>query len=255
MKFSANLGFLWNDRRLPDAIRAAKTAGFDAVECHWPYDIPIDEVTDALQETGLPMLGLNTRRGDVAAGDNGLSAVPGREDEASAAIDEAIAYAAAIGAQSVHVMAGFATGQRAHETFVTALTYACQEAERHGITILIEPLNKYDAPGYFLTTTAQALEIISAVNARNLRLMFDCYHVQLMEGDLTHRLTDLLPHIGHIQFASVPDRGAPDHGEVNFAYVFELITSLGYTAPLGAEYKPTEPTDQTLNWLKATQNP
>ena len=250
MKFSANLGFLWNDRPLPDAIRAAKAAGFDAVECHWPYDIPAAEVADALTETGLEMLGLNTRRGDVAAGDNGLSAIPGREEETRAAIDEAIRYARAIAAPNIHVMAGFATGAAAHEAFVSALQYACAQAALLGITILIEPLNKYDAPGYFLTTTGQALTIIADVAAPNLKLMFDCYHVQLMEGDLTHKLKSLLPHIGHIQFASVPDRGAPDHGEVNYAHVFEVITALGYAARLGAEYKSTDPTDQTLGWMK-----
>lgn len=250
MKFSANLGFLWNDRPLPDAIRAAKAAGFDAVECHWPYDVPAADVVDALAETGLEMLGLNTRRGDVAAGDNGLSAIPGREDEARAAIDEAIRYATATKTPNIHVMAGFASGVDAHQAFVQALTYACTEAANHGTTILIEPLNKYDAPGYFLSTTDQALDIMSAVNAPNLKLMFDCYHVQLMEGDLTHRLKSLLPKIGHIQFASVPDRGAPDHGEINYAYVFETIVALGYTAPLGAEYKSTQPTNHTLGWLK-----
>ncbi|MGJ8627912.1 MAG: hydroxypyruvate isomerase family protein [Sulfitobacter sp.] len=250
MKFSANLGFLWNDRPLLDAVRAAKAAGFDAVECHWPYDIPAAEVADALAETGLKMLGLNTRRGDVATGDNGLSAIPGREDEARGAIDEAICYAQAIAAPNIHVMAGFASGVEAHGTFVSALKYACAQAAPLGITILIEPLNKYDAPGYFLTTTDQALAVITDVAAPNLKLMFDCYHVQLMEGDLTHKLKSLLPQIGHIQFASVPDRGAPDHGEVNYAHVFEVITALGYAAPLGAEYKSTDPTDQTLGWMK-----
>ncbi|MGQ7846723.1 hydroxypyruvate isomerase family protein [Granulosicoccus sp. 3-233] len=249
MKFSANLGFLWNDRPLPEAIRAAKAAGFDAVECHWPYDIPADEVKAALRETGLPMLGLNTRRGDVNAGDNGLSAIPGREAEARAAIDEAIAYATAIGTSKIHVMAGFANGHEAHQCFVANLQYACTQAAPHDITILIEPLNKYDAAGYFLTTTEQALAIIEAVAAPTLKLMFDCYHVQLMEGDLTHRIEALLPWIGHIQFASVPDRGAPDHGEINYDHVFELTRRLGYDSPLGAEYKPGGNTDDTLGWL------
>lgn len=251
MKFSANLGFLWNDRPLPEAIRAAHAAGFDAVECHWPYDEPVEDVRAALQQTGLKMLGLNTRRGDVAAGDNGLSALPGREAEARVAIDEALAYAGEIDVPNIHVMAGFASGEAAHETFITALTYACEQAARQGAAILIEPLNSYDAPGYFLRTTTQALEIIKAVGAPNLKLMFDCYHVQLMEGDLSHKLETLLPQIGHIQFASVPDRGAPDHGEVNYAHIFDVIADLGYDAPLGAEYKPAAPTDETLGWLKA----
>lgn len=249
MKFSANLGFLWNDRPLPEAIRAARAAGFDAVECHWPYVIPADEVKAALDETGLRMLGLNTRRGDVGAGDNGMSAIPGREAEAREAIDEAIAYATAIDTPNIHVMAGFAAGDAARRTFVTNLQYACDQAAPHGITILVEPLNKYDAPGYFLATTDQALAIIEAVGAPNLKLMFDCYHVQLMEGDLTHRIAALLPSIGHIQFASVPDRGAPDHGEINYDHVFRVISDLGYTAPLGAEYKPAENTGDTLGWL------
>ncbi|AXI50490.1 MULTISPECIES: hydroxypyruvate isomerase family protein [unclassified Sulfitobacter] len=249
MKFSANLGFLWNDRPLPEAIRAARAAGFDAVECHWPYVIPADEVKAALDETGLRMLGLNTRRGDVDAGDNGLSAIPGREAEAREAIDEAIAYATAIDTPNIHVMAGFAAGDAARRTFVANLQYACDQAAPHGITILVEPLNKYDAPGYFLATTDQALAIIEAVGAPNLKLMFDCYHVQLMEGDLTHRIAALLPSIGHIQFASVPDRGAPDHGEINYDHLFRVISDLGYTAPLGAEYKPAGNTDDTLGWL------
>jgi len=250
MKFSANLGFLWADHPLPDAIHAAKAAGFDAVECHWPYDVPAQNLRAALEQTGLRMLGLNTRRGDVAEGENGLSALPGREGDARAAIDEALVYAIAIGTPNIHVMAGFANGRAAHETFVANLRYACEKAAPHGITILIEPLNKYDAPGYFLTTTDQALKVISDVGAANLKLMFDCYHVQLMEGDLTHRIKALLPSIGHIQFASVPDRGAPDHGEVNYDHVFAEIGKLGWNTAIGAEYKPDGPTDQTLAWMK-----
>ncbi len=250
LKFSANLGFLWADRPLPDAIRAAKAAGFDAVELHWPYDVPASEVADVLAETGLPCLGLNTRRGDVAAGENGLSALPGREVEARAAIDEALSYGQAIGARNVHVMAGVAEGSMAHDAFLGNLTYACEAAAPLGIGLLIEPLNRYDAPGYFLQTTTQAIEIIDAVGHAGLRLMFDCYHVQLTEGDLTHRLTDLLPYIGHIQFASVPDRGAPDHGELDYNHVFSVIEGLGYGRPLGAEYKPKGDTDDTLRWLQ-----
>ena len=250
-KFSANLGFLWSDLPLPAAIHAAKAAGFDAVECHWPYDTPAPQVQAALQATGLRMLGLNTRRGNPEKGDNGLCALPDRTTEARAAIDEALAYAVVISAANIHVMAGFSDGQAAHDTFVANLRYATQRAAAHGITILIEPLNAYDAPGYFLRTTQQARSIIQQVAAPNLKLMFDCYHVQLTEGDLTHRLQDLLPVIGHIQFASVPDRGTPDHGEVNYAHVFDVIVQLGFNAPLGAEYKPVGPTGQSLGWIQS----
>jgi len=249
MRFSANLGFLWSELSLPDAIRAAHAAGFDAVECHWPYDTPAAEVKAALDETGLAMLGLNTRRGDLSQKENGLAALPGREAEARAAIDEAMAYAAEIGAGAVHVMAGFATGPAARATFVTNLRHACANARDIGVTVLIEPLNRYDAPGYFLSTTAQAQEIITEVGETNLRLMFDCYHVQLMEGDLSHRIAALMPLIGHIQFASVPDRGPPDRGEVAYSHIFNLIESLGWAKPLGAEYKPMGPTAPTLGWL------
>ena len=176
---------------------------------------------------------------------------PAARWRARAAIDEAIAYARVLGTPNIHVMAGFASGALAERAFLENLAYACKAAAPHGMTILIEPLNRYDAPGYFLTTTEQAVEIIDRVGAANLKLMFDCYHVQLMEGDLSHRLENLAGVIGHIQFASVPDRGAPDHGEVNYAHVFQLIDRLGYDAPLGAEYKPTGDTGASLSWLAA----
>ncbi|MEO9518230.1 MAG: TIM barrel protein [Paracoccaceae bacterium] len=248
MKFSANLGFLWTELSLPDAIRAAKAAGFDAVECHWPFEVLAAEVKAALDETGLSMLGLNTRRGDLTKGENGLAALPGREADARAAIDEALTYADAIDARAIHVMAGFAKGARAHDTFVSNLEYACEQAGNR--TILIEPLNRHDAPGYFLETTDQAKAIISDIGAANLRLMFDCYHVGRTEGDLTTRLADLLPIIGHIQFASVPDRGTPDHGEINYTNLIRKIADLGWTLPLGAEYRPKGSTQAELGWLE-----
>ena len=253
MKLSANLGFLWNDRTLPDAIRAAKAAGFDAVECHWPYATPAEDIRAALDETGLPLLGINTVRGDVAGGENGLCALPGRENEARDAIDQALVYAVSTGARNIHAMAGFAHGASAENTFVSALEYACSQARPHGITILIEPLNHYDAPDYFLSATSHAEELIERVDQDNLKLMFDCYHVQLMEGDVSHRLERLRPIIGHIQFARVPDRGPPDGGELNYAYVFDVIRQIGWDAPIGAEYKSSQPTDETLGWMAAAR--
>lgn len=249
MKFSANLGFLWTDRALPEAIAAAADAGFDAVECHWPYDVPAADVSAVLSRTGLSMLGLNTRRGNLEAGENGLSALPGREDAARDAIDEAVAYGAAIGARMVHVMAGVADGGEAYACFARNLAYAARVASARGMEILIEPLNAHDAPGYFLNGTDQAVALIKEVAADNLKLMFDCYHIARAEGDLTARLSRLLPHIGHIQFAGVPDRGAPDEGEVAYTHIFEHIRTLGWTRPLGAEYKPFGPTEPTLGWL------
>ena len=251
MKFSANLGFLWIEHSLPDAIRAAKKAGFHAVECHWPYAVSTDEVNAALAETGLTMLGLNTVRGDVAGGENGLSALAGREVEARAAIDQAIAYAAAINTPNIHVMAGFAGGDAARQTFIENLRYATAQASEHGITVLIEPLNHHDAPGYFLQTSVQAKAIIEAVAMDNLRLMFDCYHLQIMEGDISRGLAAMMPIIGHIQIASVPDRAEPDSGELDYEHVFGVLKELGYEAPIGAEYKPRDGTGNGLEWLKS----
>lgn len=245
MRFSANLGFLWKDRPLPDAIHAAHCAGFDAVECHWPYDTPATEVRAALDATGLRMLGLNTQRGDVAGGENGLAALPARMQDARDAIRQAIDYADAIDAGAIHVMCGFASGPHAHDTFLDNLRFACAATQR---TILIEPLNRHDAPGYFLSTTDQAHDLIKAVGAPNLKLMFDCYHVGRTEGDLTTRLGALRDIIGHIQFASVPDRGAPDHGEVDYTHIFKVLAD--WPSPLGAEYKPAGDTDASLGWLR-----
>ncbi|MEC8642848.1 MAG: TIM barrel protein [Pseudomonadota bacterium] len=247
-QFSANLGFLWSDRSLVDAIHAAHDAGFDAVECHWPYEHDPADVKAALDDTGLPMLGLNTPRGDVAAGDNGLAALSGRRDEARAAIDRAIAYAGAIRTPNIHVMAGFAEGMPAEACFIDNLRYATELAP--DITFLIEPLNQHDAPGYFLNHTDQARRIIESVGAPNLKLMFDCYHIQILEGDLTRRLKANLDITGHIQFAGVPSRGRPDRGEIDYRHVFAHIAEMGYDAPLGAEYKPDSgDTDASLGWM------
>lgn len=250
MKFSANLGFLWTEHALPDAIRAAKAAGFDAVECHWPYDVPAADVKAALDETGLSMLGLNTVRGNL--GENGLAALPGREPEARAAIDQAIAYAIEIGADAIHVMAGFSEGPEAEATFLENLGYAraaCPET----ITILIEPLNRHDAPEYFLQTSGQAQDILEKLDLEGVKLMFDCYHIGRTEGDVVTRICALQSIIGHIQFASVPDRSEPDCGEIDYKFIFEEIARLGWERPLGAEYKPHTTTSAGLGWLSSAR--
>lgn len=246
-QFSANLGFLWTELSLPDAIRAAKRAGFDAVECHWPYETPAAEVAEALEETGLPMLGLNTRRGNVDAGDNGLCALPSRVKEARASIEEAIAYARATSTGAVHVMAGFAQGDAARSTFLDNLRFAATAAPE--LTFLIEPLNRHDAPGYFLQNSDQACDILSDLAADNVKLMYDVYHVARTEGDVITRLQNAMPWVGHIQFAGVPARGRPDEGEINYRAVFEAVRDLAWSKPLGAEYKPFGPTEATLGWM------
>lgn len=251
MTYSANLGFLFTELALPDRIRAAKAAGFSAVECHFPYDTPVAAVAAALEETGLKILGLNTVPGDVAAGDFGLAAVSGREIEARAAIEQAVAYGKAIGAANVHVMAGKTDGgAEADAVFRTNLAYACDLAATAGMNILVEPINQRDVPGYHLWSVDQAVALIDALGRLNLKLMFDCYHTQIMQGDLISRIKAHLPKIGHIQIAAVPSRAEPDEGEVNFAWLVPAIRELGYTAPIGAEYKPrTGRTSDGLAWM------
>ena len=251
MKFSANLGFLWTDRPLIDAVFAAKKAGFHAVECHWPYDTDPYALKKALQETQLPMLGLNTSRGDTKAGENGLSALLDKKNHARAAIDQAVQYAAIINCKNIHVMAGYAKGDESENCFIDNLSYACEQAAQHDQQILIEPLNPYDAPGYFLDDVYLAERLIKQLGYPQLKLMFDCYHIQILHGDVTRQLQRLIDIIGHIQFASVPNRAEPYAGELNYHHIFSAIQALGYTGPIGAEYKPsTGDTDASLEWKK-----
>jgi len=263
LRFSANLGFLWTELPLPTAIHAAHQAGFDAVECHWPFDTDLRSLNAALAATGLEFLGLNTRRG--AAGENGLAALVGRQADARMAIDEAITYAIGAGARNIHVMAGIASGAEAEAAFIENLGYATRNAAKHDKVILIEPLNQRDNPGYFLTSCAQARRIINAVGSPNLKLMFDCYHIAILEGAEPgereverHDLTEMVIRhldanqdiIGHIQFAGVPDRGPPDSGCLDYETVFAAIRAIGYDAPLGAEYRPPNgQTEPSLGWL------
>ncbi len=247
-RFSANLGFLWNELALPESIKRAHAAGFDAVECHWPFDVDAEAVRDALLETGLPMLGLNTLRGDLSAGDFGIAAVEGREAEARAGIDQALDYADAIGARAVHVMAGRAGDEN---VYIENIAYAADEARDLGLSVLLEPLNHRDVDDYFLCEVEQAAEIIRVVGAPNVKIMFDCYHVQIMEGDLLRRIEAHLPFIGHIQIAAVPSRAEPDEGEVAYERLIPAIYEAGYEGYIGAEYKPRGTTDEGLGWLAA----
>lgn len=251
-KFSANLGFLWTELSLPDAIRSAKNAGFEAVECHWPYESSADSVNAALAETGLNMIVINTRLGVNGLDDFGVTAMPGREEEARGYIDEAIAYAVEIGCHNVNTVAG-KTGDNpeAEAVYRKNLFYASAQAAPHGITIVIEPINQRDAPGYHLRSVETGIETIEAVGADNLKLMFDCYHTQIMQGDLTERLKATLPYIGHIQIAAVPDRGEPDEGEVNYPSLLAALDEMGWNGYVGAEYRPRGTTQEGLGWMSA----
>lgn len=246
MKFSANLGFLWTELALPEAIRAAKAAGFDAVELHAP-DVPAPDIRAASVDTGLPVLGLNT----APHNSFGCAALPDQSHPTRADIDAAVAYAVAVDARYIHVLAGIAEGSAARACYLAALKYAVAAATPRGLTILIEPINAHDVPGYHLQTTRDAIDVIDAVGEPNLKLMFDCYHVARSETDVSSRMRACFLHIGHIQFAGVPDRGRPDGGALNYKALFDLVTTLGWTAPMGAEYRPAGPTEATLGWMEA----
>lgn len=236
MPFSANLGYLYQDLALPDRVAAAARDGFDAVECHFPYDTDPGLLRAALDAAGLAMISLNTRPGNLAAGDFGLAADPARAGEARAALQEGLAYGQAIGASALHVMAGRSDSGRAAEAALRAhLDQACDQAGAVGMTILIEPLNRRDVPGYHLSELHHAADIIAALGHPNLKILFDCYHMQIMGGDLTRRFAANLPLIGHVQIAAVPDRGEPDRGEVNYP---DLLAALDWTGAVGAEYRP-----------------
>jgi 2-dehydrotetronate isomerase len=247
MDISANLGFLFTELALPDAIRKAKSLGFSAVECHFPFGSDAESVRAALEETGLPMLSLNTSPGNAGDGDFGLAAIPGRKREARIAIDEAIAYAGKIGCRYVHVMAGRANGTRARETFADNLKYAADRVGHDGMGILIEPLNSRDVPGYFLANLDQATDTIAELDLPPVRIMFDCYHMQIIGGNLIDGIEKALPLIGHVQFASVPDRAEPDHGEVDYFTLLPAIKRLGYDGHFGAEYRPGS---GSFEWLR-----
>jgi len=253
LRFSANLGFLWKELPLLEAVRRARTAGFDAVEFHRPYDVPVEAMHAVLAETGLPAIGLNTKAGNVAAGEFGLAALPGRGADARAAIDEALGYADAIGAAYVHVTAGKPDAgewREARRAYLEALDYAAGIAAAGDRMILIEPLNARDAPGYFLRTSDEAVEIVRDLGRDNLKILFDCYHAQISEGDLMRRIEKLLPLIGHIQIAAVPSRREPDEGEIAFDRLLLAIDAMGYGGFIGAEYSPRKSVEDGLGWMR-----
>jgi len=192
---------------------------------------------------------LNTERDPEGTGAFGLSAVAGKENEARETIDQAIEYAANIGCKNVHVMAGTASGNEAHKTFVSQLTYAAGKAAQQGITILIEPINPKDAPGYFMNSLDLAASIVEEIDADNLKVMFDCYHVALIHGDVIGQYKKHEPIIGHVQIAAAPDRTEPDHGDVDYPVLLKQLEALGYNGIIGAEYVPRGTVEEGLTWL------
>jgi hydroxypyruvate isomerase len=215
---------------------------------HWPNPADIAKIKSALTSTHLPLLSLNTVPGTKQDGDFGLCAMPNRRGEAKAAIDLAVDQADVLNAKFIHVMAGKASGLDAHETFVENLEYALDITLGLDVQILIEPINSYDVPGYFLKTVDQAIDIINEVGSSDLKLMFDFYHVERQQGSAITRFQAALNFVGHVQFASVPDRSTPDHGDLDFDEVFKVLDA-DWNGFCGAEYRPTGSTDSSLHWL------
>ncbi len=253
IRFSANLGFLWPDRPLLERIAAAGRAGFKAVELHFPYDTPAAETRAACAEAGVKLLGTNTNVDPRPGGHLGLAAVPGREADFAALIDQSIAYQVEAGGTAVHVMAGrVAEGERAAaaDTLARNLALAAEKAAPHRLTILVEPLNTHDNPGYFYSTIEPAIEVIERVAAPNLKLMFNAYHVGRAEGDVITRLRTFWHHVGHVQIAAVPSRAEPDEGELYFPAIFGVLEELEYDGWIGAEYRPRSDTNAGLAWVE-----
>ena len=252
-RFSANLGFLWPELPLLERIAAAGRAGFKAVELHFPYAVPAADTKAACAKAGVKLLGINTNIGAGPDGHRGYAAVPGKEAEFEALIDQSIAYAAEAGGTAVHAMAGqvAATDRAAGtETMVKNLALATRKAAAQGLTIFLEPLNTRDNPGYFYSTIEPAVAIIDRVGTPNLKLMFDAYHIGCAQGDILTRLHTFYDRVGHVQIAAVPSRAEPDEGEIAFPAIFKALDELGYDGWIGAEYKPRGDTDAGLTWVK-----
>ncbi|MGB6351744.1 MAG: TIM barrel protein [Pseudolabrys sp.] len=251
-RFAANLGYLFTERPLLERIDAAAAAGFKAIELQFPYDVPATAVRAAIEKNSLTILGLNTPPGG-REGEFGLAAVPGREKDWQVLFTRALDYANAIGASAIHCLAGkVAPEQRpaADRVFIDNLARAADLAAATKVTLLIEPINGRDRPNYFLNHVEHAADIIVKVAKPNIRVQFDFYHVQIVGGDLIHRLEKFLPVVGHLQCAAVPTRHEPDEGEINYPAVFEAVDKLGYQGWIGAEYRPRARTEEGLGWAR-----
>lgn len=250
LRYSANVGFLWEHLPLPERIEAAARAGFDAVECHFPYEHDSAVISSVLKANNIPMVGINTQLGPSNETLFGVAALIGREELAREYIDQAIGYAKEIGAKNVNVVAG-AGEQTSESVYRKNLLYACRKGAELGITVVIEPLNPRSVPEYHFSSVEQAVATIDAVGEDNLKLMFDFFHTQIVQGDLATLLRDNIDKLGHVQISAVHDRGEPDEGEVNFPYLLGLLENIGYTGYVGAEYKPRgKSVESGLDWLE-----
>ncbi|MEQ7919987.1 2-oxo-tetronate isomerase [Xanthomonas sp. WHRI 1810A] len=256
-RFAANLSTLYPQHDFLDRFAAAAADGFSAIEFLFPYEYAAAQIRQRLDDHGLEQAMFNMPPGDFTKGERGIASLPGRESEFRSGFQKALEYAAVLGNDRIHAMAGLLPREdlreRHHAVYLENLRYATQEAAKVGITVLIEPINTRDIPGFFLNRQDQAHEVRKAVGADNLLVQLDCYHCQIVEGDVTSTLRRDFAGIGHIQIAGVPDRHEPDIGELNYPWLFEELDRLGYTGWVGCEYRPKGDTSAGLQWLRDWQ--
>ena len=253
-KFAANLSMMYQEHAFLDRFAAARNDGFKGVEFLFPYDFKPADIKRQLTDNGLTQALFNAPAGDFGNGERGLASLPGREAEFRTSIAKALEYAAVLGNNRLHVMAGLikpTDSRPAHRaTYLGNLEYAAAQAKPVGITIVIEPINTRDIPGFFINLQDEAHQICKEVGASNLQVQMDFYHCQIVEGDLAMKLKQHFSKVGHIQIAGVPERHEPDIGEINYPYLFKLIDELGYAGWIGCEYRPRAGTSDGLGWLK-----
>lgn len=257
-RFAANLTMLFTEHPFLERFAAAAEAGFEQVEFLFPYEHPAQEVRGALSHAGLGQVLFNLPSGDWAAGDRGIAADPGRVEEFRAGVDRALEYADALDCPRLNCLAGLTldgVGRDAQwETLVANVAYAAPRVADAGRTLLVEPVNDKDVPGFFLPTTTDAIRLLDEVGDRRVRLQFDVYHVQRCEGDVTTRLRALLHRIGHVQVADNPGRHQPGTGELNFPFLFDELDRLGYDGFVGLEYAPEPDTVSSLAWRERLES-
>ncbi len=252
-RFAANLTMLFNEVDFLDRFAAAAAAGFRAVEYLFPYDYDKDRLAEKLAENGLSQVLHNLPAGDWAAGERGIACLADRVGEFQDGVGRAIDYASALGCPRVNCLAGLAPDgadpDALRQTFIENLRFAAQEFEKVDIILLTEPINTRDIPGFFLNRSDQALAIIAEAGSANLKLQYDVYHMQIMEGDLAPTIERNLAVIGHMQIADTPGRHEPGSGEIDYGFLFDFIDECGYDAWIGCEYKPRTTTEAGLDWL------
>ena len=251
-KFAANLTMLFTEHPFLDRFEHAAKAGFKAVEFLFPYAWPAEEIRQRLDANGLTLILHNLPAGDWDAGERGIACLPDRVAQFRDGVAKAIVYAKALGVKQLNCLAGKAPEGVAddvlRQTFVENLRFAAAELKKAGLRLLIEPINTFDIPGFYLNRTTQAVSILVEVGADNPFVQYDIYHAQRMEGELAATMQKYLPRIGHIQLADNPGRNEPGTGEINYAFLFAHLDRIGYDGWIGCEYKPATTTEAGLGW-------